>query len=914
MALFTDDFTGTNADPVRSRTGWSGVGSSGVQNNIQIQSNACRCGGGSGWDYVVKHDTGANNHRVKATLKTASVVTHLYARLTDYGNGVGLGSYGANAWELIKVVGGTKTRIVASSLTGAGSVDNEYELQIIDGRAYCYLNGSPIGDGGGYDISDVTASSSAGFSLREQTASWDDFEAESLVTDTMSITAAPAANAVLQRPAGGGDFELTLSGTYAGAEPDHIQWRLEDGSGGLKTGYDWSTVGGATIADGDWSATVDIPPDADRDRYIVKLRTRDIGNTVIAEAQSLAFTVGDVWIGVGQSNMVGLFGSGEGEAGAGGCAIFDPGTGDWSTSSARIGHFLNGLADLVGVPQGIAAGLGENSTSIRYHAPAHTSTEGSVDEGANWPNIEDAVLALGDCAGELRVIGENDAGGALTKQQQKDAFDAIRSAFKTLTGRSDGQFTTLVMVTGRNDGGAGTDANWQAVREAQAEWCAATTGAYVAGDCISLSMADSLHYDSAGYVEMARRFARTAAFVAGDSAYDGRGPIIAGATIVGDEVTVHFDLNGSSTLSGTGPLDGWEYYDGSWNAATDADVDGNTVVFTGADATQVRYLYGADPDVADIVRGDVKADGASAANLPAEPTRGAVVVAVYTSVTGVEGDGAAGSVATSASASAGVTGVAATGAAGSVFAVASTSIGVTGVSGSGAVGSVAPVAAASASVTGVGGTGAVGVVSALASAQAAPDGVSGTGAVGGVNATTALIAAPTGVYATSTVGDIGITVTSAIGVDGVVGSGTAGTVNASVIGSGAANPVGVVGTGQIGVLSPLMSGTVVPTGVFGMGGVGTPSAVVGQIATPEGVEATGAAGDVEAAVISQVIIGGVSGSGQVGPISGLLTGSVILDAVVAAGAAGTLTATTAPTSTPIRNFNASPRRAFRAAA
>ncbi len=575
-------------------------------------------------------NAGSADHYAALSYLGANANYGVAVRVVTSSNLIALRRWSSTTVDLIKRVSGTQTTVV--SITGlatfvAGDVFALEASGSAPVNVKVYKNGVQIGDSAGYDISDsvfdgvtnvgVWGSSSAA------TSSFDAWEGGTLVSDTLTIGTGPASRQIYQRPPTG-DFALALSGTFAGATPDDIEWRLEDQAGALKTGYDWQTAA-PTIGSGTWSLTVDVPPDTDQGGYILKLRSVDSGSTVLAATQTNGFTVGDNWIGIGQSNMDGLSSSTSGEAPTNPNAIFDDGALTWGIGAARIGYFLNDLAALRGVPQGFT-NTGVGATGIRYHAPAHTSTDGSVSEGTNWPVIEDAVLAMGGVCGELRMIGENDSSGALTKTQLKDAYDAIRNGLATLAGRSGADFETAYMVTGRNDGGSGTDSLWQANREAQAEWCAATTGAYIAGDAITLSMSDNLHYDSAGYIEMARRIARSAAYYSGDSAYDARGPLIAGASIVGSTVTVTFDLNGSSALTGSGTLDGWEYYDGSWNAATDAARSGNTVTFTGAGATQIRYLYGADPVVANVVRGDVKADAASPDYLPAEPTRGAVAV------------------------------------------------------------------------------------------------------------------------------------------------------------------------------------------------------------------------------------------------------------------------------------------------
>lgn len=599
--------------------------------NYRIGRDGSGLGSGLGSGHKVAHlNSGAADHYAEMEYHGANANYGVAVRVVSHDNVIALRRWTGTIMQLIKRVGGTQTTV--GTISGLDSwVAGDVFALVATGSSpvnvKVYKNGVQIGTAGGYDISDAVFSGVTNVGIWGADAgagsSFDNWEAGTLVSDTLTIGSGPAQRQIYQRPASG-DFALSLSGTFGGATPDDIEWRLEDQSGSLKTGYDWQSAA-PTIGAGTWSLAIDVPADTDLAGYIVKLRSLD-GVTVLAATQTNGFTVGDIWVVIGQSNAVGLFNSSGGVAPSNVSAVYDPGGGTWGVGSARIGYYLNALSALAGVPQGVCAGLGVNATGIRYHAPAHTSTDGAVSEGTNWPNIEDAVLALGDVRGELRVIGENDAGSGLAKQRQKDAFDAIRDGLKTLTGRGDGAFATLVMATGRDDGGSGTDSAWQAVREAQAEWCAATSGAYIAGDGITLSMADNLHYNTAGYVEMARRFARSAAKVLGGSAYDGRGPIVTGASIAGSDVTVTFDLNGSSALTGSGTLDGWEYYDGSWHAATDAEVDGNTVAFTGASATQVRYLYGADPEVANVARGDVRADASSPDYLPAEPTRGAVMV------------------------------------------------------------------------------------------------------------------------------------------------------------------------------------------------------------------------------------------------------------------------------------------------
>lgn len=166
MAVFTDDFTGTDGSAVDLRTGWSlGKGTSGY---LQILSNqAVGLGPGVKYDVVdtaVVHDTTLQDHYVQADWNGADYYSNLslVLKFVDSNNYIHLYER-ANKKVLSKTVGGARSDVATAigPYRGGGTWKVE-----VSGTTYnVYQNGSLVG--GPYTITDsvFTSATKAGIGV-----------------------------------------------------------------------------------------------------------------------------------------------------------------------------------------------------------------------------------------------------------------------------------------------------------------------------------------------------------------------------------------------------------------------------------------------------------------------------------------------------------------------------------------------------------------------------------------------------------------------------------------------------------------------------------------------------------------------------------------------------------------------------
>ncbi len=641
----TENFSGAAGALQGTQTSTGGLtwACSGINQNDVVVKSIRRDGSGGGmctYGAVLAYvNAGSANHY--AQVKQLGVVNQGTAShkvicaavaCVDYNNFIALAPfYGDNWFQLIKTVGGTET--VVADLTGLALASGDvFRLEREGTTVKCFKNGAAIGDVNGYTVADAVFNGNTNVGLLAYKASaagsFDDFEAGTLGAGggggTLTFTTTPAANAVIQRAKGTSSKAIPIGGTYTGTTPTDLQWRLENEAGTLIAGYDWATIAGATISGGSWSASVTVPQDSARGGYRIHVRSRDNTGTPIDSKTSSEFTVGVLIEAAGQSNMEGQFnGVAAGPGLSNKCAWWS-GSAWTRTSNVQFTAAVAALSDTLGLPVGFAS-TAVSATGARQHAPAHTSTDGAVPEGQYWASFTSLLAAMGgDLEGTIWYQGEANAAG--DKQQWKDAVNARIAGIKTATGRAGaGEYSFGIVTIGKYTDQS--DADMDAMRAAQVDVATTTPGAFIAADAVTYAMADAVHLTAAEFVQIAYCEGRSTAVARGAGTYDGLGPKVAAATILDNTVTVSFSLRGSTALTGTGALTGWQFYNGAaWVDATDAAVSGSTVTFTGASATQVRYLTGANPVTTNVVRGNVKAHASAANNLPVQPTRFAVTV------------------------------------------------------------------------------------------------------------------------------------------------------------------------------------------------------------------------------------------------------------------------------------------------
>ncbi|MEM8825764.1 MAG: sialate O-acetylesterase [Pseudomonadota bacterium] len=333
----------------------------------------------------------------------------------------------------------------------------------------------------------------------------------------------------------------------------------------------------------------------------------------------------DIVICAGQSNMQRQFIAG-GDSFEGEGAWRD---GDvWSQAPIRGATFANMVRALTGRSVGLVDAT-RGGTRVGQFAPAHVSGGEAIAEGTYWPLIRDAVRSVqGNIAALRWNQGEQNVGNASVDayERQRDALTAIIAEVRAEAG--DPALPVLIEITGRNPGGSADD-EYDRVRRVQADVAAGDANVHIAADLMTQPMTDAFHLTTAGYQELGRLAARSyARAVHGVATRDGLGPQPGLPTRTGDIVSWPFALNGHGDLitGGEAPTGFIWRSDGAWQAATNATVEGEQVVFTAPGATEAGYLIGADPDVTNVLRGDQAAGVGSPAAQAAAPSRGAVAV------------------------------------------------------------------------------------------------------------------------------------------------------------------------------------------------------------------------------------------------------------------------------------------------
>jgi hypothetical protein len=407
-----------------------------------------------------------------------------------------------------------------------------------------------------------------------------------------------------QMTAAGTTKSITVNTSWTGT-PTALRRRLENMDGSVVGGFDWApaittptgTQGNFTIANipagGPYYIRVDFANDAS-----------------VTARQANGFNIGLIILALGQSNTVGL-----GQTGT--VVPSEAGTYLWNNSTSSFGiptgdghiALLNRLRTALPFPIGLI-NVAISATNIASWQPGQPNYQAALAH----------LTAAGDCGAVLWGQGESDAGDAqITENNYRAGLTGLYSGLRTATSRTAGQLPFVIAITGRNarnlGAGAGTDASWSIVRAAQINWATQTTGGVIGAYCLDLPMADTLHYTNAGYTELGKRLGRSIAKTISINSvpYDGAGPKINSATRQNAIITVTIDLRGGTAISGTPPLTGWELSRDNFatllTVQSTAVQNPDKIIFTLAstplatDTVQLRYLYGANPDVTALVTG-----------------------------------------------------------------------------------------------------------------------------------------------------------------------------------------------------------------------------------------------------------------------------------------------------------------------
>ncbi len=402
---------------------------------------------------------------------------------------------------------------------------------------------------------------------------------------------------VTNRAPGATTKQLSVAGTYTGTTPSALEYRVLS-SGAPISGFDWQVLGTFAATSGVWSGKTNAIPQGGM--YTVEFRILGLPNVNVA---SSPFGIGLVVSLYGQSNASRQPTSVPSSTIVPSArAFFRANTGVVGQGNNAVQSFANQLTTIFNVPVCVLCeGLG--------NSPAASLVPGT----APWTALEAAIAQTG---GDSEIMyytqGENDP--TTDKTAYKASVLAMRDRLLTVTTRNASQLTWAWAQTGTNNTTANTGssaANWEALRDAQWEWCD-TNGGLKAAHTIDLPHVDDFHYTSDGYVTLNDRMARSISKKYALAPNDGLGPnpkyaIHASGT---NSVTVSFNLNGAASMIGTGQLTGWEVSADNFatNLSTTSVVrSGNDVVITLAASAgtplKVRHLYGVNPNITNLIRG-----------------------------------------------------------------------------------------------------------------------------------------------------------------------------------------------------------------------------------------------------------------------------------------------------------------------
>lgn len=324
---------------------------------------------------------------------------------------------------------------------------------------------------------------------------------------------------------------IPISGTYTSATtPTTIEVSVVDNVT-KATVLVWALLDASPSA-GTYSGTIDLPKGP---YYQVLTR---FSNATTIQGSSGRLGVGYILEASGQSNTVELF-SGTSYTLDPNSAVYDGITGKFSSAATGvIALALNDIATDNGCVVGIFNTSVSATTISQYLPPSGTY-------------YADRVAKLTAVGGKLNGFywgqGESNIG---TPQATYEAnLATLYTDLLTRSGQTSATLPMSIVQLGRNAGGTGSEAGWQAVRNAQTAFANATTDAHISHQTMDLPMGDGLHRWSAGAPQEALRFADSFGFAYGTLANSGRGPIPTSAGISGSSVVVTHNLNGSTALT-----------------------------------------------------------------------------------------------------------------------------------------------------------------------------------------------------------------------------------------------------------------------------------------------------------------------------------------------------------------------------
>ncbi|UNY40171.1 putative tail fiber protein [Pseudomonas phage vB_PcuM_ KLEP17-4] len=580
--------------------------------------------------FIIGRDTGSTDHvyRCKLVDFPETIIT-LAVAATDEANCIYLYYVKAGGnFTIDKKTAGSTGSIFgqAASSSALGRLleaGDEIELRVLGRRIHLLVNGISITPPEGANIDNggtFTKGTVCGHGtfVGEGSAFTDEYFAPLSAVLTADDTEAfwPGSVAL-------GGRVVPVSGDYVGSVLA-LDYRVVNSATGAVV-RDWGRIASPDIADGTWSAGVFVPMCSRSVNPKIRIQVR-AANDVDAVASTNTTAVGFGVPSYGQSNSA-YRGQGlatEHAVSDGYIWSLDAGSqwlGGGTVSERRSELWASTLAEIIDIPVGVFV-FGKGSQTLALLAA--DAPEGFFDElmqAAELANIAGYAQSV------LWTQGEAEASGAAvfnTSQYRAIFGDELAVKLRTQLCESPDAPIGICGIGpttgGHISGEAFGNANWSAAR-ATLFGLQDLPNVFYACNLMDGVSAEGVHFEPDTYVENGRRAGLSMAEALGYDTYNGRGPLITGATRSGAVITLPIDLNGAASVSGTGLTN----YDVSADdfattlTISSAAVSGGNIVLTlSADPgapVKVRSFY--DMDWASPVRAiGAYADGTS---IPVEP-------------------------------------------------------------------------------------------------------------------------------------------------------------------------------------------------------------------------------------------------------------------------------------------------------
>ncbi len=409
------------------------------------------------------------------------------------------------------------------------------------------------------------------------------------------------ADRVYQRDIGGTTKDIVLSGTYSGTRPTSVQARVVESGTNIEV-LTWTTLTSANFSGGNWSGILNDVPQGG----MYNIQVRDGGNTGVYQNKTNSWAVGIVVGLAGQSNAVCWYNTAYGGDTS---LTADPllfyYNGSWShpTNIANGAiAFGNRIIEATGIPVGIILGAANSSglTIDPYWAGYWL--------GPLYSNFISLVSGAGGiCEYIVFIQGETDGSAGVSYSSYKAGLATLFSLFKT---DIDPDIKMLISILGREAAYACTDAQWEAIINAQYDACADPNnkGMFVGATNRDNGLGSAnVHWDVDGYTNNGERIAQTILYLNGYESYY-RGPYISGLNKVDStHVDVTITHRGGTDFTPNSGITGFRVFeDGSSRAVlTAVRQNAQTIRLTTANIASgtisVDYQYGRNPDITGAV-------------------------------------------------------------------------------------------------------------------------------------------------------------------------------------------------------------------------------------------------------------------------------------------------------------------------